>query len=82
MSNKMARPILREHKFSNHRLIFIDLLEKRLGIVRAVVFDHLWRVAIVNLYNEFSELSSNSFVKLLQELESTALWMTAARERN
>ena len=61
----------------NNGLIFVNLLQKSLGVIGAVVLHHLWWIAIVDLDNKFSEFPAHSFIKLLQKLKSSTLSQTA-----
>jgi len=54
-------------------LILVDLLQQCLGVVGAVELHHLGWVAVVDLYDELSQLATDGFVQLLQELQTTAL---------
>jgi hypothetical protein len=55
-------------------LILVNFLQECLGIVRGVVLDNLWRVAVVDLHNELCELASDGLVELLEKLKAAALW--------
>ena len=54
-------------------LILVDLLQQCLGVVGAVELHHLGWVTVVDLDDELSQLATDGFVQLLQELQATTL---------
>jgi hypothetical protein len=55
-------------------LVFVNLLQKGLGVVRTVVFHHLRRIAVIDEDDILAELATDSFIQFLEELQSTALY--------
>jgi len=65
---------LRNKKQRLTRLIFVDLLQQRLGVVGAVELHDFGRITVVDLSDKFGQLATHSLVELLQELKAAALW--------
>ena len=54
-------------------LILVDLLQQCFGVVGAVEFHHLGRIAVVDLHDELRQLATDGLVQFLQELQATTL---------